>query len=74
MGIFKIFDGDVTSPKGFKASGLHIGLKKIKKDMALIASDVLAKGAGVFTTNKACAAPILLSRKNIVDAKIKQLL
>ena len=59
---FKIFDGDITSPKGFKASGLNIGLKKGKKDMALITSDVLAKGVGVFTTNKACAAPILLCK------------
>lgn len=71
---FKVFDGNVTSPKGYKASGLHIGLKKIKKDMALITSDVLAKGAGVFTKNKACAAPILLSKENIVNSKVQAII
>lgn len=74
MKSFKIFDGDITSPKGFKASGLNIGLKKNKKDMALIASDVLAKGAGVFTKNKACAAPISLCKKNIVGAEIQAII
>lgn len=74
MGNFKIFDGDVTSPRGFKASGLHVGLKRYKKDMALIVSDVLAKGAGVFTTNKACAAPILLCKGNITDAQIQAII
>ncbi len=71
---FKVFDGNVTSPKGYKASGLHIGLKKIKKDMALITSDVLAKGAGVFTTNKACAAPILLCKENITSGKVQAII
>ena len=74
MGNFEVFDGDITSPKGYKASGLNIGLKKDKKDMALIVSDVLAKGAGVFTTNKACAAPILLCKKNITGAKIQAII
>ncbi|HZX21495.1 MAG TPA: bifunctional glutamate N-acetyltransferase/amino-acid acetyltransferase ArgJ [Clostridia bacterium] len=74
MGNFEVFDGDITSPKGFKASGLNIGLKKDKKDMALIVSDVLARGAGVFTTNKACAAPILLCKENITGAKIQAII
>ena len=74
MGNFKIFDGGITSPEGFKASGLNIGLKKNKKDMALIASDVLAKGAGVFTKNKACAAPVLLCKENIIGSKIQAII
>ncbi len=68
----KIIDkGSITSPKGFKASGLHVGIKKAKKDMALIASDVLAAGAAVFTQNKACAAPITLCKENIADGKVQ---
>lgn len=74
MGNFKIFNGGITSPEGFKASGLNIGLKKNKKDMALIASDVLAKGAGVFTKNKACAAPVLLCKENIIGSKIQAII
>jgi len=68
---YKVLDGDVTTPKGFKASGIHAGIKKAKKDMTLIVSDVMAEGAGVFTTNKACAAPIIVSKENIQQGKIK---
>lgn len=67
----KVFNGTVTSAKGFKASGLHVGLKKSKKDMALIVSDVVAEGAGVFTSNKACAAPIKLCKEYIKDGRVQ---
>ncbi|SET65826.1 glutamate N-acetyltransferase [Natronincola peptidivorans] len=67
--MFQVIDGDITSPKGFKASGVHIGIKKRKKDMSLIVSDVPAEAAGVFTTNKACAAPVIVSRENIASGK-----
>lgn len=70
-GLFKVFDGDVASPLGFKASGIHAGIKKAKKDMALIVSDVVGVGAAVFTTNKACAAPVLVSKQNIRQGMIK---
>ncbi|SDK06762.1 bifunctional glutamate N-acetyltransferase/amino-acid acetyltransferase ArgJ [Natronincola ferrireducens] len=71
---FHIFDGDVTSPKGFQASGVHIGIKKKKKDMALIVSDVLAEGAGVFTRNQVCAAPVLISKENIKKGKVQAII
>lgn len=71
---FIAFDGDITSPKGFKACGIHIGIKKKKKDIALIVSDVLAEGAAAFTTNKACAAPVQLSKENIQKGKIQAIL
>lgn len=70
---FKIIkDGSVTSPKGFKASGIYGGIKKIeKKDVAVIVSDVPAKAAGVFTTNKVAAAPVIVSKKNVEDGEIQ---
>ncbi|SNR96586.1 glutamate N-acetyltransferase [Anaerovirgula multivorans] len=71
---FQVFDGDITSPKGFKACGIHIGIKKKNKDIALIVSDVLAEGAAVFTTNKACAAPVKLSKENIQGGKAQAIL
>jgi len=55
----KIVYGNVTSAKGFKAAGGFIGLKKAKKDMALILSDVYCKAAGCFTTNVVKAAPVV---------------
>lgn len=71
---FQVIDGDITSPKGFQASGVYIGLKKQKKDMSLIFSDVLADAAGVFTTNKVCAAPVLASKENIADGKAQAII
>ncbi|NLK28729.1 MAG: bifunctional glutamate N-acetyltransferase/amino-acid acetyltransferase ArgJ [Clostridiales bacterium] len=54
----KIIDGGVTVAKGFKASGIYAGIKKKRKDMALVYSTVPAKGAGTFTTNVVKAAPV----------------
>ncbi len=45
-------------PAGFSAAGIHAGIKKRKKDMALIVSDVPAVSAAVFTTNQIKAAPV----------------
>lgn len=51
-------NGGVTAPKGFKAAGIYAGIKKKRKDMALVYSVVPAKGAGTFTTNVVKAAPV----------------
>lgn len=51
--------GTVTSPKGYQGSGCHVGIKKKKKDLALIVSDVEAKAVGTFTTNVVKAAPVI---------------
>lgn len=65
----KLSDGNVTSAKGFKAAGNAVGLKKVKKDMAIITSDVPATAAGCFTTNVVKAAPVLWDMAH-VDNKI----
>lgn len=65
-----ISNGSVTSVKGIKASGIHCGLKKKKKDLALIYSEVEAESAGMYTTNKAAAAPVIISKK-ITDGQNK---
>ena len=54
----KKIDGGVTAAKGFKAAGIYAGIKKNRKDMALVYSVVPAKGAGTFTTNVVKAAPV----------------
>ena len=59
----KIIDGGVTAAKGFKAAGLHAGLKKVKKDMAMILSETDAVTAATFTTNKVKAAPVIWDQK-----------
>lgn len=56
---------DLRCP-GFKAAGIACGIKKTgRPDLALILSDVPAVVAGVFTTNKVKAAPVLLDMKRV---------
>lgn len=62
---YKIIDGGVCAPKGFLASGLHAGFKRIKKDLALIYSNVPATAAGMFTKNIIKAAPIYITKDHI---------
>ncbi len=61
--MFKFVDGGVCAPKGFKANGIHCGLKKnkAKNDLALIVSDTLCKTASVYTTNLVKGAPIYVT-------------
>lgn len=49
---------DIKLPKGFKAAGLHAGLKKVRKDMAMVYSDALCTSASAYTTNRVKAAPV----------------
>ena len=54
------------SINGFKAAGIHCGIKKDrKKDLALIYSEVPAIVAGVFTINKIKAAPVLIDMQRL---------
>jgi len=58
-------DHGITGPLGFTAAGIHCGIKKGKKDLALIVSDIPAHAAAVFTTNKVAAAPVLVDREQL---------
>ena len=62
-------DGGVTASKGFKASGIHCGIRKnqTKKDLAMIVSDKKCAAAAVYTQNKVYGAPITVTRNNIAD-------
>ena len=59
--------GGVTTPKGFRAAGISAGIKARAGalDLALIVSDDPATAAAVFTTNRAQAAPVLVSREHL---------
>ena len=54
----KIISGGVTAPKGFQAIGIAAGIKKGKKDMAMLYSEAPCAAAGTFTTNVVKAAPV----------------
>jgi len=61
--------GGVTSPQGFMATGAHIGVKRKRKDLALVWSEVPAHVAGAFTTNVMRAAPVLWNEKVVAAGK-----
>lgn len=61
----KIIDGTIASPLGFSADGLHAGFKKKKLDFGWIVSEVPASVAGVYTTNKVIAAPLLVTKASV---------
>ena len=54
----KIIEGGVTAAQGFQAIGIAAGIKKGKKDMAMLYSTVPCKAAGTFTSNVVKAAPV----------------
>ena len=56
---------NILSPKGFKADGIHCGLKHKKNDLGLLVSEVPANVAGVFTTNAVQAAPLYVTKEAI---------
>ena len=67
--MIKTISGGVCAPKGFRANGVHCGIRKnkIKKDLALIVSDVRCAAAGVYTQNLVKGAPILVTKAHIAD-------
>jgi glutamate N-acetyltransferase/amino-acid N-acetyltransferase len=60
-------DGGVTAPLGFRSAALHAGVKQNPDalDLAVLAADAAVPAAGLFTTNLATAAPVLVSRQHL---------
>src|SRR5688572_20905977 len=66
MSSLRPVEGGVTAPSGFRASGLHCGIKASgKPDLSLIVSDTEASAAGVFTLNLAKAAPLFVCQDHL---------
>lgn len=64
----KTIPGGVTAPLGFRAAGIHCGIKKKKQlDLALLVSDQEGPVAGLFTTNRVVAAPVILDRLHLKE-------
>lgn len=72
----KYIDGGVTAPNGFLASGIHCGLKpgSLKKDLALIYSEVPAAAAGMYTKNKVKGAPIYITKEHLSNKKAQAII
>lgn len=75
-GVKLLKNGNLTSAKGFKASGMYCGIKRVsqKYDVSLVVSEKPANAAGVFTVNRAKAWPVYLSIENLKSAKHRAIL
>ncbi|MBQ5911173.1 MAG: bifunctional glutamate N-acetyltransferase/amino-acid acetyltransferase ArgJ [Clostridia bacterium] len=65
----QFINGGVCAAKGFKANGIHCGIRKnrTKRDLTLIVSEKKAAAAGVYTTNLVKGAPNVVTKENISD-------
>jgi len=57
--------GGVTAAGGFRAGGLYCGIRKAKKDLAMVASETPATVAGVFTLNRTQAACVVFDKRQL---------
>ena len=62
-------EGGVTAPQGFRAAGVASGIKAKGLDLALVVSEPRASAAAVFTTNRAKAAPVLVSQRHLAESR-----
>ena len=72
-----LIEGGVCAALGFRAAGVHVGVKtkdKNKKDLALIVSDVPCAAAAVYTKNAVKAAPLLVTREHLMDGQARAIL
>ncbi len=72
----KKINGGICAAKGFKASGVHCGIRKnrTKKDLALIMSDTKAAAACTYTQNLVKGAPLVVTKANIADGYAKAII
>ena len=68
---FPFIEGGVCAAKGFRANGIHCGIKANgdpnKNDLALIVADKPCTAAAMYTTNKVQGAPIAVTRRHLED-------
>ncbi len=62
----------LLSPRGFRAGAVHAGIKSTQTpDVSLLACEIEASAAAVFTTNKVVAAPVVIGRKHVAKGKLR---
>ena len=73
----KFIPGGICAAEGFKAAGIHVGVKTHsldKKDVALIVSEKECSAAAVFTKNVVKAAPIHVDMKHLLNGKARAII
>jgi glutamate N-acetyltransferase/amino-acid N-acetyltransferase len=56
-------------PQGFSFGATHCGIRKKRADLGVIVADGTVSAAGIFTTNRVKAAPVLLTRRHLGASK-----
>ena len=59
----------VTSPAGFVASGMHVGIRRKRPDLCIVRSLEPAVGGGMFTRNRVKAAPVLVNQEHLAQTE-----
>lgn len=74
--MYKFIDGDVCTPKGFKAGAVHSGIRKNsdKLDLCMIISDKICNASSVYTTNKIHSATITVTKEHLKDQKAQAII
>src|SRR5690625_2780509 len=73
--IKKLDEGSIVTPAGFKATGLHAGMKRKRNDLGLIYCKKPANTAAVYTLNQIQAAPLQVTKESIAkEGKIQALI
>ena len=61
----------ITTPRGFRAAAVAAGIKPQGLDLALLVADQACPAAAVFTTNRAQAAPVIVSREHLLTGRAR---
>jgi glutamate N-acetyltransferase/amino-acid N-acetyltransferase len=73
-GISHVSGGTITTPRGFSAGATYAGIKKPGADaldLGILCSEVPCAAAGVFTTNRIKAAPVVLCQRRLEAGSIQ---
>ncbi len=72
----EVIKGGVCAAKGYKANGIHCGIRKnrTKRDLSLIYSEVPAIAAAVYTNNLVKGAPLTVTAKHLADGKARAII
>ena len=72
----KLISGGVCAPIGYKAAGVHCGVRKsrTKRDLALIYSEQKASAAAVYTQNLVKGAPLTVTKRHLADGKAQAII
>lgn len=72
----ELVENGICVPRGFKANGIHCGVRKnrLKKDLALLYSEVMCTAASTYTLNKVKGAPLYVTKQHLQDGKAQAII